>query len=128
MSRWRTPNVLRAVWTGAAFMKFGRAPTTWVASKAVSGALRHSTSICMVLEEPVVGVLDAFAESHAMPPPERVKARHIQQLPRRAVGLRGIKDNLRVRMDDTPHHVGELRDRHVFARADVDVHCLVVVV
>src|SRR4051794_649527 len=74
-----------------------------------------------VLEEPGVRALEALAEPDLVMPPERVEPRHVEELPRRAVGLGRVEDDVRAGVNDVARQLGERLDREVVARAHVDV-------
>ena len=61
--------------------------------RALPGAAR----VVVVLEEPAVGRLDPLAQPDAVAPAERVEPRDVEELLRRAVGLRRVEDERRVR-------------------------------
>ena len=74
-----------------------------------------------VLEEPAIGRLDALAQPDAVAPAERVEARDVEELLRRAVGLGRVENEGRAGVDDVAHHLRELADGQVLAGADVHV-------
>src|SRR4051794_30156839 len=73
-----------------------------------------------LIDEPVVGRRDAFAQLDRMPPAEIVEAADIEQLARGSVRFGRIEHEHRRWMDDAPNELGELANRQVVARADVD--------
>src|SRR4051812_23972001 len=80
-----------------------------------------------VLEEPGVRALETLAEPDLVVPPERVKPRHIEELPGRTVGLGRVEDDPGARVNDVAGQLGERLDGEVVARADVYVLDLLVV-
>src|SRR4051812_24160574 len=83
-----------------------------------SDSIRHSKDA--LIERPAIRRLETFAQRVFRPPPHRQHSSAVQQLSRRPVRLTYVERQLPVVFDDVFHRPGELRDRHVVARTDVD--------
>ena len=67
-----------------------------------------------------IGAGDALAQGSAGAPAEGGEAAHVEQLPRRPVGLAAVVDDAAAEADDLHHRLGQLGDRDVGADTDVD--------
>src|ERR1700745_2733155 len=79
-----------------------------------------------ILEEPRVGRANALHQLNPRHPAERRETCRVQELPRRAVGLRCVEPQGAAKRDHVRNHRSELRDRLIASPADVN-HLLVLI-
>lgn len=74
-----------------------------------------------MLAKPPVRIPQPFLQPLLRPPPQRLQPRHIQQLARRSVGLRGVEFDPSCETYHARYRLGKLLDRAVRSRSHVDV-------
>src|SRR6266478_318543 len=72
------------------------------------------------LQKTRVRKAQAFFQRDPQPPAERAELRGVEELLRRAVGLRAVVSDAGVALDDVLDDFGQLADRLVLAVADVE--------
>src|SRR5271168_4355658 len=72
-----------------------------------------------MLQIPGVSLPDALTQRNLRPPPERVNAAHVEQLPRSSVRLARIKHQPASVTKDVANQFGQFADGHILAHADV---------
>ena len=87
----------------------------------LSGIASAAPALCLELFlGRCIGLTDAFGETRLRPPAQRMDARHIQQLARRAIRLGRIEPQLTREPKLASHQLSQFADRHILARPDID--------
>src|SRR4029079_18985707 len=96
------------------------APKRSVTDCTEAAAVPALGSLAKAAPEVLVGERDALAQGNGRLPAERGHARAVHELARRAVGLGSVVDEFAAKADHVGDERGELGDRQVAARPDID--------
>jgi hypothetical protein len=85
-----------------------------------SSAIFFLSGLGDIAQEILIRLGDAFAETGLRLPSESLKARHVEQLTCRAVGLEGIENQFAAESDDLGDQFRGFADGNLIADADVN--------